>query len=79
MNGSVICAVDLIKGLGICAGFSAPIIPGATGGVHTNFRGKAEAALTELKSGKDFVYVHIEAPDEAGHQGNQEKLTLLKN
>jgi 2,3-bisphosphoglycerate-independent phosphoglycerate mutase len=79
LNGSVICAVDLIKGLGICAGFSAPIIPGATGGVHTNFRGKAEAALTELKSGKDFVYVHIEAPDEAGHQGNpQEKINAIE-
>ncbi|MEL7565964.1 MAG: cofactor-independent phosphoglycerate mutase [Dehalobacterium sp.] len=72
LEGSVICGVDLIKGLGICAGFNAPHVPGATGGVHTNFLGKAEAALAELKAGKDFVYVHIEAPDEAGHQGNPE-------
>jgi 2,3-bisphosphoglycerate-independent phosphoglycerate mutase len=70
LTGAVICAVDLIKGLGLCAGLVAPLVPGATGGVHTNFLGKAEAALAELKAGRDFVYVHVEAPDEAGHQGN---------
>jgi len=70
LTGAVICAVDLIKGLGLCAGLAAPLVPGATGGVHTNFLGKAEAALAELKAGQDFVYVHVEAPDEAGHQGN---------
>jgi 2,3-bisphosphoglycerate-independent phosphoglycerate mutase len=79
LNGSVICAVDLIKGLGICAGLDAPHVPGATGAVHTNFSGKADAALDELKAGKDFVYIHVEAPDEAGHQGNpQEKIGAIE-
>jgi 2,3-bisphosphoglycerate-independent phosphoglycerate mutase len=79
LNGSVICAVDLIKGLGICAGLNAPLVPGATGGVHTNFSGKAEAALQELKAGKDFLYLHVEAPDEAGHQGNvKEKIGAIE-
>lgn len=79
LNGSVICAVDLIKGLGICAGLNAPLVPGATGGVHTNFQGKADAALQELKAGKDFLYLHVEAPDEAGHQGNvKEKIGAIE-
>ncbi|HOQ06886.1 MAG TPA: cofactor-independent phosphoglycerate mutase [Clostridiales bacterium] len=68
MNGSVIAAVDLIKGIGICAGLVTIDVEGATGNINTNFRGKAEAALKELKSGKDFVYIHIEAPDECGHR-----------
>lgn len=70
VSGAMVCAVDLMKGLGICAGLTAPAIPGATGNMHTNFLGKAEAALAALKSGHDFVYLHVEAPDEAGHQGN---------
>ena len=69
LTGSVVCAVDLVKGLGICAGLEAIEVPGATGGTVTNYRGKAEAALEEFKKGKDFVYMHIEAPDEAGHRG----------
>lgn len=69
LTGSVISAVDLIKGLGICAGLDVVEVEGATGNIHTNFRGKALAALSELKKGKDFVYVHVEAPDEAGHRG----------
>jgi len=69
LTGSVISAVDLIKGLGICAGLDVIEVEGATGNIHTNFRGKALAALEELKKGKDFVYVHVEAPDEAGHRG----------
>jgi 2,3-bisphosphoglycerate-independent phosphoglycerate mutase len=68
LKGSVISAVDLIKGIGICAGLKPVDVEGATGNIHTNFKGKAEAALKELESGMDFVYVHIEAPDECGHR-----------
>lgn len=70
LNGSVVCAVDLMRGLGICAGLNPVKVAGATGSVETNFAGKARAALDELKRGQDFVYLHIESPDEAGHQGN---------
>ncbi|MDF9408956.1 MAG: 2,3-bisphosphoglycerate-independent phosphoglycerate mutase [Pelotomaculum sp. PtaB.Bin013] len=69
LTGSVISAVDLIKGIGICAGLKVVEVEGATGNIHTNFRGKALAALEELSKGKDFVYIHVEAPDEAGHRG----------
>lgn len=69
LKGSVISAVDLTKGLGICAGLQAIDVPGATGNITTNFRGKALAALEEIRRGQDFVYLHIEAPDEAGHRG----------
>jgi len=69
LTGSVISAVDLIKGLGLCAGFDSIDVEGATGTIHTNFVGKAKAAVAELKKGKDFVYVHLEAPDECGHRG----------
>lgn len=69
LNGSVISAVDLAKGLGICAGLKIIDVPGATGNVNTNFRGKAEAALQAFKDGDDFVYLHMEAPDESGHRG----------
>ena len=72
LQGAVISAVDLIMGIGICAGLEVIKVPGATGNIHTNFRGKAEAALNALRDGADFVYVHIEAPDEAGHQGETE-------
>ncbi len=68
LTGSVISAVDLIKGIGICAGLNSVDIDGATGTINTNFIGKANAALTQLKSGKDFVYIHVEAPDECGHR-----------
>jgi len=68
IEGSVVSAVDLIKGIGICAGLEPVDVEGATGNINTNFKGKAEAALNELKKGKDFVYVHIEAPDECGHR-----------
>ncbi len=68
LSGSVVSAVDLIKGIGICAGLDSVDVEGATGNIHTNFKGKAEAALKELRNGKDFVYVHIEAPDECGHR-----------
>ncbi len=68
IKGSVVSAVDLIKGIGICAGLDSVDVEGVTGNIHTNFKGKAEAALKELQNGKDFVYVHIEAPDECGHR-----------
>jgi len=69
LNGAVISAVDLIKGIGIYAGLDVIDVPGATGYLDTNYRGKAEAALEALKT-RDFVYLHVEAPDEAGHSGN---------
>ena len=68
LKGSVISAVDLIKGIGICAGLDAIDVEGATGNINTNYIGKAKAALKELSKGKDFVYIHIEAPDECGHR-----------
>ncbi len=70
LQGSVVAAVDLVKGLGICAGLRPVSVAGATGSIETNFAGKAQAALDELKNGQDFVYLHIESPDEAGHQGS---------
>lgn len=70
ITGAVISAVDLIMGIGICAGLKTITVPGATGNIHTNFKGKAEAALAALAEGADFVYLHVEAPDEAGHQGD---------
>lgn len=72
LKGSVISAVDLIKGLGLCAGLDSIDVEGVTGNVHTNFEGKAQAALAELKRGQDFVYVHLEAPDECGHRFEME-------
>jgi 2,3-bisphosphoglycerate-independent phosphoglycerate mutase len=68
LSGSIISAVDLLKGIGICAGLDSIDVPGATGNIHTDFTAKKNAALKELKSGKDFVYIHIEAPDECGHR-----------
>ena len=69
LKGAVISAVDLIKGIGLCAGLESIDVPGATGTIHTNFRGKADAALAALQRGLDFVYIHLEAPDECGHRG----------
>jgi len=68
-KGSVISAVDLVKGIGIAAGLTPIFVPGATGYIDTNYRGKATAALEALET-SDFVYVHVEAPDEAGHNGD---------
>lgn len=72
LSGSVVAAVDLVKGLGICAGLEPVTVEGATGAVMTNFAGKIKAALECLHQGDDFVYLHIESPDEAGHQGSLE-------
>ena len=69
LKGSVISAVDLVLGIGICAGLEPVEVEGATGNMHTNFDGKAQAAIDQLLAkGKDFVYLHIEAPDECGHR-----------
>lgn len=69
IEGSIISAVDLMNGIGIYAGLKVVRVPGATGYIDTNYRGKAEYALKELEE-RDLVCVHVEAPDEAGHQGD---------
>lgn len=69
-RASVISAVDLIKGIALCAGMESIDVAGATGNLHTNYRGKADAALDAFRRGRDMVYVHVEAPDECGHQGD---------
>ena len=66
----MISAVDLVKGIGIGAGMRVIDVPGATGNYDTNFAGKADAALDALLGGLDVVYIHMEAPDECGHQGD---------
>jgi len=79
-HGSVISAVDLIRGIGHYAGLRNIIVEGATGLADTNYEGKAQAAIQALKEGDDFVYVHVEASDEAGHDGNLElKLKTIEN
>jgi 2,3-bisphosphoglycerate-independent phosphoglycerate mutase len=70
INGTAISAVDLIKGIAICAGLRSVDVEGATGTLHTNFDGKAQAAIREFRDGKDFVYIHLEGPDECSHQGD---------
>lgn len=70
IQGGMVCAVDLLKGLALCAGMKTVDVPGATGGMTTNYQGKGEAALHLLREGCDLVYIHIEAPDECGHHGN---------
>ena len=70
LDGAVVCAVDLIRGIALCAGLEHIAVEGATGAIHTNFYGKGQAALAALKGGKDFVFVHIESPDECGHKGD---------
>lgn len=72
LTGAMISAVDLLKGLGVYAGLESLSIPGATGYLDTNYAGKVHAALQALQTG-DLVYVHIEAPDEASHEGSLEK------
>lgn len=72
LRGAMISAVDLLKGLGVYAGLAPLVVPGATGYLDTNYAGKVEAALQALTMG-NFVYVHIEAPDEAGHEGSLSK------
>ena len=71
-NGTVISAVDLIRGIGVYCGLKPLIIDGATGLWNTNYEGKAQAAINALKNGSDFVFLHVEASDEAGHEGDYE-------
>ena len=78
LDGAVISAVDLLKGIAKCAGMEAPEVEGATGYIDTNFVGKAECALKELET-KDFVYIHLEAPDECGHRNEpQNKIRAIE-
>ena len=79
LNGGVISAVDLLKGIGVCVGFIPIHVKGATGYLNTNYQGKAEAALKGLSS-LDFIFLHVEAPDEASHNGNyKEKIQAIEN
>lgn len=72
LDGGIISAVDLLKGIGKLANMRVIEVEGATGNYDTNFKGKANACLDALKDGLDFVYVHMEAPDECGHHGDTE-------
>ncbi|MFZ0449491.1 MAG: cofactor-independent phosphoglycerate mutase [Desulfatiglandaceae bacterium] len=78
LRGGVISAVDLVNGLGVYVGFQTLHVEGATGYLDSNFRGKAEAALAALED-LDFIFLHVEAPDEAGHHGDfQEKIQAIE-
>ena len=70
VRGSVITAVNLIKGIGLCAGLLPVDVPGADGTIDTNYAGKALAAIHEFQRGQDFVFVHVEGPDECSHSGD---------
>lgn len=73
-KGLMISAVDLLKGIAVGAGMGVAEVEGANGGLHTNYEGKAQAAVKGLlEQGYDFAYIHVEAPDEMGHQGSVEK------
>ena len=73
MKGAMVSAVDLLKGIAVGAQMRNLDVEGANGGLDTNYKGKAEAALQALlEKGDDFAYIHVEAPDEMGHQGNVE-------
>jgi len=79
VEGAMVSAVDLTKGLGIYAGFEILQVPGVTGWLDTNYVGKAEASLKALEK-VDFVYIHVEAPDEAGHSGNyKDKIKAIED
>lgn len=79
LSGSIISAVNLIKGIGKIIGLEPIEVPGATGYYDTNFKGKAEYAINSLRE-KDFVFVHVEAPDEAGHNGDvRAKIAAIEN
>lgn len=73
-KGLMVSAVDLLKGIAVGAGMGVAQVEGANGGLHTNYEGKAQAAVDGLlRQGYDFAYIHVEAPDEMGHQGSVEK------
>lgn len=74
LKGAMISAVDLLKGIAVGAGMKVIEVEGADGTLHTNYEGKADAAVkTLIEDGSDFVYIHVEAPDEMGHQGSKER------
>ena len=75
LKATAISAVDLIKGIGICADMDTVDVEGATGTVNTNYKGKADAAINAFKNGSDLVYLHFEGPDEHGHRGEPEVKT----
>ena len=75
LRGTVISAVDLIKGIGICADMESIDVEGATGTANTNYEGKARATIEAFKSGSDLVYLHFEGPDEHGHRGEPDVKT----
>jgi len=72
LKGSIISAVDLVRGIGVLAGLEPVTVEGATGNINTNFSGKADAAVSQLIGGKDFVFIHVEAADECSHHGDVE-------
>ena len=73
-RGMMVSAVDLLKGIAVGAGMGVALVEGATGGLHTNYEGKAMAAVKAVtEQGYDFAYIHVEAPDEMGHQGSVER------
>jgi 2,3-bisphosphoglycerate-independent phosphoglycerate mutase len=76
ISGTVISAVDLIKGIGLCAGMKSVDVEGATGNVHTNYDGKAKAAVEAFRDGAEFVYIHVEGPDECGHRAELDNKVL---
>lgn len=79
VSGCVVSAVDLLKGIGICAGMETPEVEGATGYIDTNFEGKTQAGIDAFKRGTGLVYLHFEAPDECGHRGEaQNKVKAIE-
>lgn len=76
LDAAVISAVDLIKGIGLCAGMRSIDVEGATGNVHTNYDGKAQAAINAFEDGCQYVYIHVEAPDECGHRAEVDNKVL---
>ncbi|MDI9470308.1 MAG: 2,3-bisphosphoglycerate-independent phosphoglycerate mutase [Bacillota bacterium] len=79
LRGSAISAVDLVRGLGVAIGMAAPAVPGATGTWETDYEAKLNAAIAAFDSGADYVYIHLEGPDECGHQGLlQEKIEAIR-
>ncbi len=73
VKGMMVSAVDLLKGIAVGAGMGVAQVEGANGGLHTNYEGKVQAALDALLGEYDYAYIHVEAPDEMGHQGSVER------
>ncbi len=80
LSGSMISAVDLLKGIGRIAGMNVCAVEGATGYIDTNYEGKLAAAIEELDRGQNFIYIHLEGPDECGHRGEaQNKVKAIED